>query len=131
MDKYYWSFDSDAEMWIHSAESVDACLADAKEENTAGHETVYIAEGIPFNINGRIDVDIILEALEDLAYDYAGEAAEGWQPSRDVKYDKKVELEEAIAALVEEWLEKNGCTPTFCQLDNVQEYDLRKAAQHE
>lgn len=131
MNKYYWNFHHDAEVWHNGAESVEKCLEEAKKESGGDYEVVYVAESVPFTIGGRVDVDILLEALEDQAFDFAGEAAEDWMPSRDVKYDKKEELADKIATLLDEWFEENGCAPTFAQLVNTTAYSLREEEPHE
>lgn len=124
MDKYYWSFDREDEVWTNSGETIEECLEQAREESRGKYKTVYIAESVPFEIKEHMNVDAILEDLEQRAYDFAGEAAESWQPSRDMKYPETIELERALGSLLENWLNEHGYAPRFGRLENTAEYDL-------
>lgn len=124
MDKYYWSFDKHAEMWYESGESVEDCIKQAREMNDDGHKNVYIGESIEFVPAEHLNVDVLLDDLEEQAYEFAGEAAEDWHT---YEYKKRAEMEElttAVSKVVEDWLRKYGRYPTFCCIENVAEYSL-------
>ena len=124
MDKYYWSFDKHAEMWYESGESVEDCIKQAREMNDADYKVVYIGESVPFVPSEHLNVDVLLDDLEEQAYEFAGEAAEDW---RTYEYKKRAEMEElttAVSKVVEDWLRKYGRYPTFCCIENVAEYSL-------
>ena len=124
MDKYYWSFDKNAEMWYESGESVEDCISQARAMNDSDYKAVYVGESAPFVPSEHLNVDVLLDDLEEQAYEFAGEAAEDW---RTYEYKKREEMEElttAVSKVVEDWLRKYGRYPTFCCIESVAEYSL-------
>lgn len=128
MDKYHWSFDEYAEIWWGCGESIEDCKAQAREENTTDHDgeykTVFIGESVQFDIERNLNVEGLLEDLEQSAYDFCGDAAEGWDTFDPRKPAEIDELRQAVATVVIGWLEKYGRSPHFCAIENAAEYDL-------
>lgn len=132
MDKYHWSFDEYAEIWWSSGASIEDCKTQAREENATDHngeyKTVFIGESVPFDIAGQLDVECLLENLEQSAFDFCGDAAEGWDAFDPRKPAEIDELRQAVASVVIGWLEKYDRYPHFCAIENVAEYDLNEEA---
>lgn len=128
MDKYNWSFDGEAEVWYNTAASVKDAMDQARGENETDHggeyKTVFVAEREPFDIAGNLDVWALLESLEESAFEFCGDAADGWDIYDRRKPAEIDELREAIAPAVIGWLTKHDRMPRFCALVNVAEYDL-------
>ncbi len=129
-DKYNWSFDGEAEIWYNSAASVEDAMAQAREEIESDpvqygeYRTVFIGEQVPFNITANLNVEVLLESLEESAFEFCGDAADGWDTYNPRKHDEITELREAIAPVLLAWLEKYGRSPRFCAIENVAEYDI-------
>lgn len=122
MDKYSWSFDRDAEFWYASADSIEACIAEAKTENEDDSDTVYIGENTPFV--PHVDVDLMLERIVEEAFEFVGEVSEDW---RACDYKKREELDELSAStdqVVTDWMRKYGYYPVFYQVENIKPYPL-------
>lgn len=124
MDKYWWNFHQDAEVWYESGASVDDCIRQAKEMNDGGYQTVYIGEAVPFIPSEHLNVDVLMDDLEEQAYEFAGEVAEDWRAYEYKKIAENQELSEAIGTVVDDWLKKHGRYPNFSQIANVAEYEL-------
>ena len=126
MDKYYWNFDQRAEIWYESGNSIEECMKQAREMNDANYQTVYIGECVPFVPSEHLYVDVLLDSLEQQAFEFAGEAAEDWRTYEYKKQEEMAELTDAIGKIVDEWLKKHGRYPTFCCIENVTGYSLSK-----
>lgn len=127
-DKYNWSFDGEAEIWYNSGASIEDCIQQAREENDTDYggeyTTVFIGERVPFNIEANLNVEQLLESLEESAYEFCGDAAEGWDTFNPRKHAEIDELRAAIAPVVRGWLAKYDRLPHFCAIENVAEYAL-------
>lgn len=124
MSKYYWNFDENEELWHEFGESVEDCIRQAREMKEDDCKIVYIGEGVPFVPSEHLNLDILLDALEEQAYEFAGEAAEDWCTYEYKKQEEMAELTTAIGRLVDGWLKKYGRYPTFCYIKNIVGYDL-------
>lgn len=129
-DKYYWNFEQNAELWYESGESIEDCIKQAREMNEDNYQTVYIGESVPFVPSEHLNVDVLLDNLEEEAYEFAGEAAENWSTYEYKKQEETAELTDAIGRIVDDWLKKYGRYPTFSQITNVEEYDLYEGTKH-
>lgn len=79
-------------------------------------QTVYFGEKAAVNPTRWVDVDIVLDALGDRAYDYVGEAASDYP---DVSQEARDELE----ALLSAWVAKHA-QPSFYAVKNITEYTI-------
>ena len=132
MNKYYWSFDGDAELWNNSANSVEDCIFQANTENGYDgyeHETVYIGESVPFV--PTVDAESVLEQIQADACEFAGEIGEEWNAYNYKKMDEIAELNDALTKVVHDWMRKYGYYPNFSQVNNIKPYPLKTAMPEE
>ncbi len=125
MSKFTWEHNEDAELWQHDiCETIEDCIKDAVEnyDKEIG-DIIYVGEPVDFTIN--VDSDRVLENLEEDAFDFAGEAAESWEPLIEAKRENLDELSEQLSKVVEEWLVKHGMNPTFYQIANVRAVEIK------
>ena len=130
MRKYTWEFNSDAEIWGNDiCETIADCIEAAKqtiENDEHGYAesptVVYIGESVPFTIS--VDSETTLDALEEQADEFCGEAAEGWNAYNHKKRDEINELDEKLSAVVSDWMKKYGYEPYFYAIENIKEYSL-------
>lgn len=128
MDKYSWSFDRDAEIWCAGESTIRKCLAAAKEATkeygvyNKAPSVVYIGENILYTPS--VDAEDILDKIAEDAWDFAGEAAEGWDAYNSKKQDELDELSEQITKNVKQWLKKYKYEPNFCAIQNIRKYSL-------
>lgn len=79
-------------------------------------QTVYFGEKAAVNPTRWVDVDIVLDALGDRAYDQIGEAASDYP---DVSQEARDELEALLGA----WVAKHA-QPTFYAVKKITEYTI-------
>ena len=128
MEKYSWSFRRDDEIWDNDThDTIEGCIAAAKNVNhlEGGHYAkVYIGQNEAFV--PCVDASSVLESLEEDAYEFCGEIAEGWNAC-DLKAEKELEeLNVALTTVVVAWFEKYGCTPGMYKVHGVEEYFIDK-----
>lgn len=129
MEKYSWSFSENDEIWRDSADSVEDCIYQAKEE-ADGKDVVYIGKNIAFV--PCVDAKYVLESLQEQASDFAGDIGDDWDA-----YDYKTmrpaldELSVELTAAVVAWLKKHGRAPSFYQVENVSPHSLTKPAEED
>lgn len=79
-------------------------------------QIVYFGQKAAVNPTRWVDVDIVLDALGDRAYDQVGEAASDYP---DVTREARDELETLLSA----WITKHA-QPTFYAVKNITEYTI-------
>ena len=123
MDKEYtWNFNEDAELWNNEIfTTVDECINDARDY-MANESVVYIGEVIYFGIS--VDSEIMLNALEEEAFESCGESSEGWDAYDHKKRDEINELNEQLSEIVSVWMKKYGYEPYFYAVENIKEFIL-------
>lgn len=131
MGKYIWNFNGDAETWNNDTyETIEECIADAqataKENGEDYHDVVYIGECNPFV--PCVDAEMVLDNLEERAYEFAGEVGLDWEAFNCNKRDEIDELSNALSAIVIEWLKKHGYYPEFYAVENIKPYPLKQEA---
>lgn len=77
---------------------------------------VYFGQKAAINPARWVDVDIVLDALGDRAYDHVGEAASDYP---DVSQEARDELETLLSA----WIAKHA-QPTFYAVNKITEYTI-------
>ena len=120
MNRYTWNYNETDELWLHDIfDTIEDCILDAKENyDVKSDET--IAVGVIYPYIPKTDIDILLERLEEDAYEECGEAAESWYISTRKGHEKEFdELQEKVDLLVTEYLEKIGEKPYFYKIDDV------------
>lgn len=119
-DIYYWNFSNEGNVWYNFEESIEECLAQAQKENEAGHKIVFVGKLDPYKPD--VDEDMLIENLEESAWDNVGECAEGWFDG--VSRDQKVELRLLMREALEVWMENNNLKPHFGNFEWTRKYDL-------
>lgn len=90
--------------------------------DTAANQEIYI--GTCYNdFEPRINVDMLLEDLEQQAYDHSGEFAEDYLQGVTIK--QRLELEASFLKVFNEWAKKYGHTPSWFLVDNYQIYKYK------
>lgn len=123
-DKYSWSFDEFAEIWWNGGDSIEDCIAQARDQNDDGNKTVFIGENRPFVVKEHIRADILLETMEEAAFDFCGEIGGEWDAYDRRKRHELDELEAAITPIIENWMIKYNHMPHFSAVENITEYNL-------
>lgn len=123
MDKYSWSFNGDAEHWYEGADTIEDCIAQAKEQIAKDDDIqfVYIGENIAFT--PTVDAGLVLERIEEEAYEFC-ELAEDWEAVNYKEQEELFELSDQLTAIVQDWLKKNNREPYFYSVENIKEYSL-------
>lgn len=120
MNRYTWSYNENDELWQHDIfDNIDDCILDAKE-NYGVESDETIAVGIVYPYIPKADIDMLLERMEEDAYEEYGEATESWCISTRKGHEKEFdELQEKIDMLVNEYLDKIGGKPYFYKVDDI------------
>lgn len=129
MEKYYWSFDRDQEIYTHGADSIECCIKEAREYDefeveAFKHEkrkVVYIGETQVYAMP-VVDSETIFENFRECAADDCGEASEDWLFNHS--NEQQAELDEKLTKVVSDWIKETGQEPTFCTFKHISTYDL-------
>lgn len=120
--EYTWNFNKDAELWNNEIfATVGDCINDARDYMTA-ESVVYVGEVVTFGIS--VDSEIMLDALEEEAFEFCGESSEGWNAYDHKKRDEINELNEQLSEIVSAWMKKYGYEPYFYAVENIKEFRL-------
>lgn len=120
--EYTWNFNKDAELWNNGIfDTVGDCINDARDYMTA-ESVVYVGEVASFGIS--VDSEIMLDDLEEQAFESCGESSEGWNAYDHKKRDEINELNEKLSEIVSEWMKKYGYEPYFYAVGNIKEFSL-------
>ena len=119
--KYIWEYD-ETDIWKHDLfDTVEDCILDAKENYLIESGTeIVVGEAVLWE--PYVSAELILEQLQEDAYEECGEVAEDWYA-----YDHKSkegrksldELSDKITEIVKQWLKDNGTYPDFYMIKNV------------
>lgn len=117
---YIWNENEHDEIWyLDIFETEEECVEDAiKNYNMMPGETIFIGkiyEYVPYP-----DVDIMLERMENDAYEECGDVTDWWEISNR-KYNPEAfdELCEKVNTAVDEYLKKIGMMPNFYKIKDV------------
>lgn len=119
--KYTWSTNINDEIWSYDTfDTIEECIEDAKKNHQYKPGEI-IAVGTTAKFIPDVDAEGILERLAEDAYEYAGEAAEGW-----LNYTKEQiqALSDKLTAGISEWLKETGQEPHFYQINNIREVEI-------
>lgn len=120
MKNYYWSFEIDSEIWMGPEESIEDCIEDAKLRDVKDFKSVFIGEleeHAPY-----IDTEMVIENLQELAYEECGECSEGYL--ENVTEEQEENLREKLNDALQEWLKETNNYPSFGIIINTKEYDI-------
>lgn len=119
--KYIWEYD-ETDIWKHDLfDTVEDCILDAKENYLIESGTeIVVGEAVLWE--PYVSAELILEQLQEDAYEECGEVAGDWYA-----YDHKSkegrksldELSEKLTEIVKQWLKDNGTYPGFYMIKNV------------
>jgi len=123
---YTWSGNKDDEWWGKGEYDTEKeCIEDAmqgygfKPGDTIAIGTIYPYEPHP-------NIEMLLDNMEEDAYEECGEAAESWSISTRKGREKELEeLGKGVEKLVNEYLEKIGEKPRFFKVDNIHTVDIK------
>jgi hypothetical protein len=110
-EKYAWSRQSDDEIWQGGpCETVKECVEEAIADGYDLSDTFAVGLIEPYSID--IDfADLIIERLQEDAYDEVGEVTEGWLDY--VKRDDLTRLDDSLKQVINNWLKDVAEEPTF------------------
>jgi regulator of extracellular matrix RemA (YlzA/DUF370 family) len=129
MDKYYWSFNREQEIYRNGADTIKECIDEARKDNELHHrmygryvnEFIYIGESELYLLP-VVSSDIILEQFRENAYDNCGEAAEDWLFSHS--REQEVELDERLTEVMVKWIKETGQEPSFLKFKSIKKYSI-------
>ena len=115
--KFVWP--ENEEIFNNNAEydTIEDALKDASSDLEKG-ETIYI--GKIKKIDLSVDANKVIEDLQEIVYDQAGDAASDFL--NDVTKDQEDVLQKMINETLIEWLEENNLIPSFFSVEEVKEY---------
>lgn len=127
MKKYAWSRHSDDEIWHGGVcDSVKECVEEARCEDYKYTDTFAIGYVEPYQVD-CVNSDMIIEYLQENAYDEIGEVSESWLDS--ITREQREDLESRVLKVVLEWLKDCKEEPTFYKILPFDELTLQEALQ--
>jgi len=111
--EYTWTERQDDEIWRHDRfDTIEDCIKDARESGIEPGDKIAI--GICQDYVPKVDVDTLLEAASQDAYEECGEVAEHW-PSFERKsgYAGEAKLQKEVEKVFNTWMRTENQTPTF------------------
>ena len=119
-NKYAYSFNG--EEYEGPFDSYDEALQAAKDANLDEYhddryEVAYIGECVWYK--PHVDADNVIEAVQDEAYDQAGDFAIDYLD--DVTKEHRDKLESLLTGIFNIWAEDYGYKPSFFTVENVKE----------
>lgn len=127
MNKYAWSRRIDDEIWRGGpCDSVKECVKEARLENYEDTDTFALGYIEIYQTN-YVNGDLIIEHLQQNAYDEVGEVAECWLD--DISREQREDLNDRLEKVVLEWLKDCKQEPTFYKILPFAELTLQEALQ--
>lgn len=100
----------------------EAKLECIREEELEKGCKLEVAEVVPWP--PTISADLILENLQDEAYEEIGEPSEDW--FSDITDEQALKLENAINEVIQAWMKETNHMPNFFSVGEVKEYVITK-----
>lgn len=123
--KYSWSDSADDEIWSGFLfDTEQECIQDAVATlDYKKGESIAIGQCVPFE--PVPNVEMMLEQIEQDAYEECGEVSEDWNiSSRKGREDAFEELEDGIMKLLEKYLKDIDGEPRFWKIINAHEVTI-------
>ena len=121
--KYLYSFSDDDWRGCSQYDTKEEALAAAREEAELMPEKEYVYIGVSGGIwQPTIDGDGIIEMLQEMADDEAGDVAEEYLAN--VQDEDVTKLTEALTKAFNKWAAENGYVPTFGTVENIEEFKI-------
>ncbi|MCP1226157.1 hypothetical protein [Sebaldella sp. S0638] len=117
--QYAWYFDN-LSASSEPCNSIDECLKEARQENNGEYEKVFI--GTVEYIEGKIDVDVLIENIQDDVYRDTEDNIEDYL--EDVTYEEKEELNLLLNEVFDKWKKKNQYELDFYFVKDAKAYNL-------
>ena len=123
--KIAWSKRIDDDIWRGGpCDSVLECVKEAEKEDYKESDTIALGVVEKYHV-GYVNVDMIIEHMQQDAYDTVGEVAEDWLDNITIK--QRRDLEGRVEDVVKEWLKEIGEEPTFYKVLPFDELTLKEA----
>ena len=122
--KYIWEYD-ETDIWKHDLfDTVEDCILDAKENYLIESGTeIVVGEAVLWE--PYVSAELILEQLQEDAYEECGEVAGDWYAYNYRKHESKLdELSDRLTEIVKQWLKDNGTYPGFYMIENVRTVEV-------
>ena len=122
--KYIWEYD-ETDIWKHDLfDTVEDCILDAKENYLIESGTeIVVGEAVLWE--PYVSTELILEQLQEDAYEECGEVAGDWYAYNYRKHESKLdELSDRLTDIVKQWLKDNGTYPDFYKIENVRTVEV-------
>lgn len=125
MKKYVWTRKSNDDIWNGGiCHSVRECVEEAQYEGYKDTDVFALGYAIPYVVD-YVDGDLIIDALQEEAYDELGEVSEGWLDHITLK--QREDLNNRLLSVVLDWLKECEEEPTFYKVEPFDELTLQEA----
>lgn len=123
MNKYYWNFNEDEEVWHHSYPTIASCIEEAKrekEDREIANKHIFIGEVEPYE--PIVYADYLIDSIREQAYEECGEGCDLWLNS--LKKEDEEKLEERLNQVFLQWLDESNNKPSFGKFMKINKYCL-------
>lgn len=100
----------------------EECIEDAIEQGYKAGDTIVIGEAEEYTINA--DVGLLLDRLEEDAYEQCGEIAADWNIYKKEHEKELEELRKEVTFAVEKFLKKINQEPYFYKIVGIREITI-------
>jgi hypothetical protein len=124
-EKYAWSRRSDDEIWRGGpCATIRECVEEALAEGYQLTDTFAIGIIEPYSIDTYF-ADMIIDRLQEHAYDEVGEVSDGWLDY--VSKEDVARLDERLSQIIFDWLKEVKEEPTFYSIAPCHDCTLAEA----
>ena len=130
MNKYYWNFNEDEEVWRNSYPTIASCIKEAKrekEDREIANNHIFIGEVEPYE--PIVYADYLIDSIREQAYEECGEGCEGWLDG--LNREQEEILEEKLNKVLIDWLVETNNSPSFGKLMKIIKYNLETGKESE
>ena len=122
---YAWTRKSNDDIWLGGiCDSVKECIEEARYEGYEDSDTFALGYTVPYEVD-YIDGDLVIEALQEQAYDELGEVSEDWLDN--ITREQREDLNNRLLKVVLEWLKDCKEEPSFYKVEPFDELTLQEA----
>lgn len=123
--KYTWTHKSNDEIWRGGpCDTIKECIEEAKAEDYQDTDTIAIGYAIPYEVD-YIDGDLVIEYLQQTAYDEIGEVTDGWLDY--ITREQREDLNNKLLKVVLQWLKDCKEEPDFYKVEAFDELTIQEA----
>ena len=125
--QYVWTRSVRDDIWRGGlCTNIKNCIVEAKSEGYQDSDTIALGYAIPYEVN-YVNTDLIIEYLQESAYDEVGEVVDGWLDS--ITKERREDLENRVLKVVLEWLKECKEEPYFYTVEPFDELTIKEALQ--